>query len=92
MRRLVRETRLDPANFILPLFICTGEGIRSALSASMPPQCQLSIDTAVEECREIHALGVRRRLFSSGCLRSKDEMATGAYDDAWNRSESDSRH
>ena len=24
----------------------------------MPPQCQLSIDTAVEECREIHALGI----------------------------------
>ena len=50
MRRLVRETRLDPANFILPLFIVPGEGVRNPIG-SMPPQCQLSIDLAVEECR-----------------------------------------
>jgi porphobilinogen synthase len=54
MRRLVRETRLHPANFILPLFICPGEGIRRPIG-SMPRQRQLSIDTAVEECREIFA-------------------------------------
>ena len=79
MRRLVRETRLDPANFILPLFIVPGEGVRNPIS-SMPPQCQLSIDLAVEECREIHALGISGVILF-GLPESKDEEASGAYDD-----------
>jgi porphobilinogen synthase len=79
MRRLVRETRLDPANFILPLFIVPGEGVRNPIS-SMPPQCQLSIDLAVEECREIHALGISGVILF-GLPEAKDEEASGAYDD-----------
>jgi len=79
MRRLVRETRLHPANFILPLFICPGEGIRKPIS-SMPPQCQLSIDTAIEECREIHSLGIGGVILF-GLPETKDEQASGAYDD-----------
>jgi porphobilinogen synthase len=79
MRRLVRETRLDPANFILPLFIVPGEGVRNPIG-SMPPQCQLSIDLAVEECREIHALGISG-IILFGLPESKDEEASGAYDD-----------
>ena len=79
MRRLVRETRLDPANFILPLFVCPGEGVRRPIG-SMPPQCQLSIDTAVEECREVRALGIGGVILF-GLPESKDEEASGAYDD-----------
>jgi porphobilinogen synthase len=79
MRRLVRETRLDPANFVLPLFVCPGEGIRRPIS-SMPPQAQMSIDVTVEECREIHSLGIGGVMLF-GLPESKDEMATGAYDD-----------
>jgi porphobilinogen synthase len=79
MRRLVRETRLDPANFVLPLFIVPGEGIRQPIG-SMPPQCQLSVDTAVEECREIQALGISG-IILFGLPESKDEVASGAYDD-----------
>jgi porphobilinogen synthase len=79
IRRLVRETRLDPANFILPLFICPGEGVRRPIS-SMPPQCQLSIDTAVEECREIVTLGISGVILF-GLPESKDEQASVAYDD-----------
>ena len=79
MRRLVRETRLDPANFVLPLFIVPGEGIRHPIS-SMPPQCQLSIDNAVEECREVKALGISGVILF-GLPESKDEEASGAYDD-----------
>ena len=79
MRRLVRETRLDPANFILPLFIVPGEGVRNPIS-SMPPQCQLSIDLAVEECREIHGLGISGVILF-GLPESKDEEGSGAYDD-----------
>jgi porphobilinogen synthase len=80
MRRLVRETRLDPANFILPLFIVPGEGVRQPIG-SMPPQCQLSIDMAVEECREVAALGISGVILF-GLPESKDEEASGAYDDA----------
>jgi porphobilinogen synthase len=79
IRRLVRETRLDPANFILPLFVCPGEGIRRPIG-SMPPQCQLSIDSAVEECREIGSLGIGGVILF-GLPESKDEEASGAYDD-----------
>ncbi len=79
IRNLVRETRLDPANFILPLFIVPGEGIRKPIG-SMPPQCQISIDTAVEECREIRSLGIGG-IILFGLPESKDEVASGAYDD-----------
>jgi porphobilinogen synthase len=79
MRALVRETRLDPANFVLPLFICPGEGIRRPIR-SMPPQCQLSIDSAVEECRDIRSLGIGGVILF-GLPESKDEEASGAYDD-----------
>jgi porphobilinogen synthase len=78
IRRLVRETRLDPANFVLPLFICPGEGIRRPIS-SMPPQCQLSIDSAVEECREAESLGIGGVILF-GLPENKDEQASGAYD------------
>jgi porphobilinogen synthase len=79
IRALVRETRLHPANFILPLFIVPGEGIRKPIG-SMPLQCQLSIDNAVEECREIQSLGISGVILF-GLPESKDEEASGAYDD-----------
>lgn len=79
VRRLVRETQLDPADFILPLFICPGEGIRKPIS-SMPPHCQMSVDVAVEECREVKALGIGG-IILFGLPESKDEEASGAYDD-----------
>lgn len=79
IRRVVRETRLEPANFILPLFICPGEGVRRPIG-SMPPQCQLSVDTAVEECREVRSLGIGG-IILFGIPDSKDEEASGAYDD-----------
>lgn len=79
MRRLVRETRLDPANFVLPLFVCPGEGVRRPIG-SMPPQAQMSIDVTVEECREIESLGIGG-IMLFGLPESKDEQASGAYDD-----------
>jgi len=79
IRRLVRETELTPADFVLPLFICPGEGVRRPIS-SMPPQCQLSIDSAVEECRLMASLGIGGVMLF-GLPESKDEMASGAYDE-----------
>lgn len=79
IRRLVRETELTPADFVLPLFICPGEGIRKPIS-SMPPQAQMSIDTAVAECRLIASLGIGGVMLF-GLPETKDEIASGAYDD-----------
>jgi porphobilinogen synthase len=76
---MVRETRLDPAQFILPLFVCPGEGVRREIGA-MPGNYQLSVDELVKECREVHSLGIGG-IMLFGLPESKDETASGAYDD-----------
>ena len=80
MRRLVREARLDPAQFILPLFAVEGEGIRREI-VSMPGNYQLSVDELVKECEETQSLGVGGVILF-GIPTHKDECASGAYDDS----------
>jgi porphobilinogen synthase len=79
LRRLVRETRLDPAQFILPLFVCPGEGVRREIGA-MPGNFQLSVDELVRECEEAKALGIGGVILF-GLPETKDESASGAYAD-----------
>ena len=79
LRRVVRETRLDPAQFILPLFVCPGEGVKREIGA-MPGNYQLSIDNLVRECAEVQSLGVGGVILF-GLPETKDDMATGAYAD-----------
>jgi len=79
MRRLVRETRLDPAAFVLPLFVVPGEGVRRQINA-MPGNYQLSIDELVKECLEARSLGLGGVILF-GIPESKDELASGAYAD-----------
>jgi porphobilinogen synthase len=79
MRNLVRETRLDPAQFVLPLFICPGEGVKREIGA-MPDNYQMSIDQIVKECAEVHSLGIGGVILF-GLPESKDETASGAYAD-----------
>jgi porphobilinogen synthase len=79
LRGLVRETRLDPAHFILPLFVCPGEGVRREIG-SMPGNYQLSIDELVKECAEVQSLGIGGVILF-GLPESKDENASGAYDE-----------
>jgi porphobilinogen synthase len=57
LRALVRETRLSPADFVYPLFVREGEGIKTAIS-SMPGVFNLSIDNLVEECGQLVSLGI----------------------------------
>src|SRR5580700_5855897 len=77
LRHLVRETQLDPADFILPLFTCPGEGVRREIR-SMPGNAQLSIDNLVKECAEAERLGIGGVILF-GIPDSKDEIASGAY-------------
>ena len=79
IRSLVRETRLSPAQFILPLFVCPGEGVRREIGA-MPGNYQMSVDELVKECIEVQALGIGGVILF-GLPEFKDEMATGAYDE-----------
>ncbi len=78
MRRMVRETRIDPAGFVLPLFVVPGEGIRKEIG-SMPGNYQESIDSAVRHCEEVRSLGIGGVILF-GIPETKDELATGAYD------------
>jgi porphobilinogen synthase len=80
MRGLVRETRLEPSQFILPLFVCPGSGVRRPIG-SMPGHSQLSIDLFVEECAEARRIGLGGVLLF-GIPETKDELASGAYDES----------
>src|SRR5216683_6951864 len=77
IRSLVRETRLAPSQFILPLFTCPGEAVRREIS-SMPGNYQLSIDELVKECAQAHSLGIGGVILF-GIPSTKDEHASGAY-------------
>ncbi len=77
IRSLVRETRLAPDQFILPLFVCPGEGIRRPI-ASMPGNAQLSIDLLLREADECLQLGIGGVLLF-GIPETKDEFASQAY-------------
>jgi len=78
-RRLMRETRLSPADFIYPVFVLEGEQQREPV-ASMPGVERLSIDLLVEEARQVEALGVPAlALFPVTPPEAKSEDAREAY-------------
>jgi porphobilinogen synthase len=79
IRNLVRETRLTPDNFVYPMFVCPGEGIRKEVR-SMPGVFNLSVDEAVKEAREVKSLGIPAVILF-GLPEAKDEVATGAWAD-----------
>jgi len=78
MRALVRETRLTPDLFVLPLFVCEGKGIRREI-ASMPGVFNLSVDEAVKEVEAAKGDGVKSVLLF-GLPERKDDIGSVAYD------------
>ena len=79
LRDLVRETRLDPGDFVLPLFVEEGLDGRAPIGA-MPGVDRLSIAGAVAEAGEARALGIPAVLLF-GIPADKDEEGSGAWDD-----------
>ncbi len=77
IRRIVRETSLEPANFILPLFVVNGEGVRKEIS-SMPGNYQTSIDQTIEICKDAQATSIGGVILF-GIPDHKDEEASGAF-------------
>jgi porphobilinogen synthase len=78
MRALVRETRLAPDMFVMPLFICEGEGVRREVP-SMPGVYNLSVDEAVKEVEGARVDGVHSVLLF-GLPDLKDDIGSAAYD------------
>jgi porphobilinogen synthase len=67
------------ADFVMPLFVCPGEGVASPLEG-LPGIAQRSVDALVEEVEALAALGVSAVLMF-GIPEEKDEEASGAYDE-----------
>jgi len=77
IRALVRETTLSPDDFVYPLFVCEGEGVRKEI-ASMPGVFNLSIDQLVREADAARKSGVRSVILF-GIPDEKDDVGTQAY-------------
>jgi porphobilinogen synthase len=78
LRAMVRETRLSPDLFVLPLFVCEGTGVRREVP-SMPGVFNLSVDEAVKEAAAARGDGVSSVLLF-GLPDQKDDIGSAAYD------------
>ena len=78
LRRLVRETRLERDDLVLPLFAVEGRGVREPVS-SMPGVARLSVDEVAEECRRVVDLGLPAVILF-GVPAAKDARGSGADD------------
>ncbi len=77
---MVRETTLTPQDFIYPMFIVPGRGVRNPIS-SMPECFQESVDEAIKNAKEVFSLGIPAVILF-GIPEKKDEKATSAYDES----------
>jgi len=77
IRSIARETRLSTDGFIYPMFVCPGTRVRNPI-ASMPGVAQQSVDTFLEECREVEQLGIPG-IILFGIPEKKDARGTEAY-------------
>jgi porphobilinogen synthase len=79
LRRLVRETRLEPSQFVLPLFVRSGAGVRLPIE-SMPGVAQTSVDELLIDAREAASLGIGGVLLF-GIPDTKDAIGSQAWND-----------
>ncbi len=80
LRSLVRQTRLSPAQLVMPLFVISGRD-RSDRIDSLPGHARLSVDRAVKKARELAQLGVGGVILF-GIPDAKDDEGAGAADPA----------
>ena len=78
IRAMVRETELSVRDFVYPIFVVPGENIKEEIP-SMPGCFHLSVDRAVEQAKELAALGIPSvEVF--GLPEYKDEIGSSAWD------------
>ena len=75
----MRETSLSPDDFIYPLFVTFGKGVKKEIS-SMPGCYQESVDTITKHAKEVFSLGIPSVILF-GIPEHKDEIGSGAYDE-----------
>ena len=74
---MVRETQLDSGDFIYPLFVVHGKGIKEEIS-SMPGNYHFSVDELVKEAKDVYELGIPAVLLF-GIPSEKDEFGSESY-------------
>jgi porphobilinogen synthase len=79
LRELIRETSLEPRNFIYPLFVGPGRDKVQPI-ASMPGVAQWSVDRVAKECADVQSLGIPAVILF-GIPERKDAVGTEAYAD-----------
>ena len=79
LRRMTRETHVRVDDLIMPLFIVPGTQVENPIG-SMPGIAQLSVDRAVEECKQIRDLGILGVILF-GIPDEKDAVGSDAYND-----------
>ena len=77
LRRMVRETKLSPDDFVYPLFVMHGRNARKEIG-SMPGIAQLSVDLAVKEAKEAFDLGIPAVILF-GIPKKKDPRGSEGY-------------
>ncbi len=77
IRKMVRETHLTPDDFIYPVFVTPGKGVRKKI-VSMPGCFQMSADEIVKEAQKVHKLGIPA-IILFGIPERKDERGSEAY-------------
>lgn len=78
VRDMVRETHLSAKDFIYPVFVVPGAGVKNTIE-SMPGCYQLSVDLAVELAKEVASLGIPA-IEVFGLPAYKDEIGSSAWD------------
>ncbi|MBU1228164.1 MAG: porphobilinogen synthase [Actinobacteria bacterium] len=78
MRRMVAETRLDPSQLVLPMFVVAGEAVERPIP-SMPGHAQMSVDVAVEVAADAAARGTGGVILF-GIPEHKDDVGSSAWD------------
>ncbi len=76
---MVRETSISPDNFIFPLFVTFGKGVKKAIS-SMPGCFQESVDKVAKHAKEVYSLGIPSVILF-GIPEHKDKVGSSAIDD-----------
>ena len=79
IREMVRETSVAASDFIYPLFIVEGKGVKKEIS-SMPGVFQMSLDEILKECEIVRNLGIKAVILF-GIPSLKDSVGSDALSD-----------
>ena len=79
IRRMVRETTLSTDDFIYPLFVTFGKGVKKEIS-SMPGCFQESVDKVLKSAKEVYTLGIPS-IILFGIPQHKDKIGSSAYNE-----------